>query len=423
MLRVEVLGFFERHAARFRSALSGIAATAVIYPAAFFVALGEGTLSLGLIFLMRDSYAAAPSLIGGLMGSGTLVYVAGCLFVRPLFASLRSRYLLLLATGGMAASIGLLFGLRSVPATFVFYSLSRLSASLFWPPAMGWLTQKTEGKNLSRILSRFNMSWSIGVMISPMLSGRLSELDPEYPVLATTAMLVIAFLLIGGAALAVPAVRRDRSTGRRQAAEAGGRDRSTPLRFTGWVGLCACYVAAGVIVTVFPQFARDSLGASPSVVGNILSLRMLARTAGFVALGALSFWHHHGRYQLSLSAFLAVALIVMSRLHSLAAFAVLIPLVALGEAFTYTGGLFHGVAGSTHRAGRTAIHESLLAGGYIVGAFVGGLLYERASFQGALWFCAAWLLAALAAQTAILSRVRRRTLQRILSRRAALPRR
>lgn len=404
---VQMLSFFDRHAARFRTALSGIAATSVIYPAALLVALGEGTLSLGLIFLMRDVHAVSPSLVGGLMSCGTLVYIAGCLFVQPLFASLRPRHLLLLATGGMAVSMGLLYGLRSVAATFVFYSLSRLSASLFWPPAIGWLTQNNEGTSLNRTLSRFNMSWSLGVMISPTLSGRLSELNPEYPVLATLAMLLAAFLLIGGAALAVPAVRRDRTTGRRRAPEDGGVDRSTPLRFTGWVGLFVGYVAAGVIVTVFPQFAREGLGASKSLVGSILSLRMLTRAAGFLVLGAVSFWHHHGRYQLALSAFLAVSMAVMSQLHHLAAFAVLIPLVALGEALTYTGSLFHGVAGSTHRAGRTAIHEALLAGGYIVGAFVGNVLYEGVSFQGALWFCAACLLAGLAAQSVILARIRR----------------
>jgi predicted MFS family arabinose efflux permease len=142
-------------------------------------------------------------------------------------------------------------------------------------------------------------------------------------------------------------------------------------------------------------------------VGNVLSLRMLARSAGFIALGGLSFWHHRGRYQLVASGFLLSALLVMSRLHALAPLAVLIPLFALGNAFTYTGSLFHGVAGSAHRAARMAIHESLLAGGYIVGATVGGLIYQHASFQAALLFCALCLLIALAAQAVLLARIRR----------------
>ena len=130
---MRIRGFFERHATRVQALFSGLAATSVIYPAAFLVTLGEGTLNLGLIFLMRDSYGATPSLVGWLMSFGTLVYVVGCLFVRPRFSMLRPRYLMLLATGGMVVSVGLLYVLRSVAYAFLFFGLTRLAASFFWP--------------------------------------------------------------------------------------------------------------------------------------------------------------------------------------------------------------------------------------------------------------------------------------------------
>ena len=49
---------FGRQGMRMQSALSGLGATAVVYPAAFLTALGEGILNLGIIFLMRETYAA-----------------------------------------------------------------------------------------------------------------------------------------------------------------------------------------------------------------------------------------------------------------------------------------------------------------------------------------------------------------------------
>ena len=187
LLTVQTQGFFERHATRVQALFSGLAATSVIYPAAFLVTLGEGTLNLGLIFLMRDSYGATPSLVGWLMSFGTLVYVVGCLFVRPRFSMLRPRYLMLLATGGMVVSVGLLYVLRSVAYAFLFFGLTRLAASFFWPPAMGWLSQDREGKALNRVFSRFNLSWSFGLLISPTLSGLLSERSPTLPAPTITA--------------------------------------------------------------------------------------------------------------------------------------------------------------------------------------------------------------------------------------------
>jgi predicted MFS family arabinose efflux permease len=154
------------------------------------------------------------------------------------------------------------------------------------------------------------------------------------------------------------------------------------------------------------------------MVGHLLFLRMVVRVTSFFLLGTVSFWHYRGRYQLAASVLLIAAMLVISRLRTLAPFAVLIPVVALGNSFVYAGSLFHGVAGSSNRAARMAIQEALMSGGYILGASVGGLLYQHASFQAALLFCALCLLAALAAQIAILAvtqtgfgrRVRRKSL-------------
>ena len=57
--------------------------TFVIYPGAFLTALGEGMLNLGLIYFLRERYGASPSLIGWFVGFSVLVYILGCLSLRP----------------------------------------------------------------------------------------------------------------------------------------------------------------------------------------------------------------------------------------------------------------------------------------------------------------------------------------------------
>lgn len=399
--------YFHQRRTRAQVVLSGLGKTAVIYPSAFLVAVGEGMLGLGLIYFMREIYGAPPSLIGLLAGSGTLVYVLSCLFLRPLFDSIRPRFLMIGASAGMAISLVLLYLFRSIPLTFLFLALNKLSVSFFWPPAMGWLSQNIEGKVLNKTMSRFNLSWSLGLVASPALAGLLSERSPLLPILGTVLVCCCCLLLITGAALALPGIRNDTHREKQNNSEAQKPDQSTPLRFTAWIGLFTSFIVVGVIVTIFPLFAQDNLNISKSLVGNILSVRMFSRAVGFFVLGRLSFWHFKGQYQLVSLGVLVVLLSVMTQAQSVPLFALLITLLSLTNASGYANSLFHGIAGSSRRAGRMAIHESLLAGGYIVGSSAGGMLYQYFSFTVTLFFCIGCGVTALLAQVILLVRFRR----------------
>ena len=399
--------YLHKRKTRAQVVLFGLSKTAVIYPSAFLVAVGEGMLSLGLIYFMREVYGATPSLIGLLAGAGALVYVLSCLFLRPLFDSIRPRFLMIGATAGMVLSLALMYLFRSIPLTFIFLGLNKLAISFFWPPAMGWLSQNIEGKALNKTMSRFNLCWSLGLVVSQNLAGLLSEQSPLLPILGTVLVWGCCLLLITGAALALPGIRKDTHREKQNNSEVQKSDQSTALRFTAWIGLFTSFIVVGVIVTIFPQFAQDNLNISKSLVGNILSIRMFSRAVGFFFLGRLSFWHFKGKYQLISLGVFAVLLRVMTQAQSVLLFTVLFTLLSLISASIFAGSLFHGIVGSTRRAGRMAIHESLLAGGYIVGSTAGGMLYQCFSFSVTLFFCIGCTIIALLAQSILLIRFRR----------------
>ena len=131
------------------------------------------------------------------------------------------------------------------------------------------------GEQLGRLMSRFNLSWSIGNILGPYACGWLAHWHARLP-LATGAAVVFltaAYILI--AARRNPDLRRElaRPIGHDESHD--GVDRSTPLRFPAWIGHFAAYFAAGAVAGIFPVGARDHLGFSATLIGVIFLIRGL----------------------------------------------------------------------------------------------------------------------------------------------------
>jgi MFS family permease len=383
------------------------------------VAFAEGMLNLGIVFFLRERQGAGSGLIGWFMGYSVLVYTLGCLLFRRAFDRLRPQTALLISLLGMPASLLLLVLLPALPLTFLFSGLYRLALAFFWPPAMGWLSRGVEGEELGRRQARFNLSWSTGLVSSYVLAGVASQRETGLPLLlsivvfagyaaALAAMLAVFPSLRSTPPAAAPRAAGESASPQARSASPGGRGEGTPLRYPAWAGMFATYVVSGMVATVFPLFALDALGATRSVVGTLVSSRTLLQSVGFLVLGAASFWHFRGFWLVFSQAYLASLLTAMLFARSVAFYAVLFPLLGLGSALSYAGGLFHGIAGSSRRAARMAIHESTLNGGYIVGASVSGLLYQQLSMRAVVVFCLGSSLAAMLTQGLLLSRIRTR---------------
>ncbi len=385
-----------------KSFYAGIGKTAVIFPAAFLAAVGMGLMALGIIFYLVDIFQASASQIGLLAALWSLCYVIGCLLIRPLFDRLRPRHTMIIAMFSMSLFTFLLHYAPSIVWVYVWYGLFGLSTSLFWPPLMAWLSRGVEGRELSRAISKFNFSWSAGVVISPFLTGWLSEKAAELPLyLGSLLFLLIGFMIIG-AALALPYIRRDRDA----EPSAGGEgpdlgEKDTFLRYPAWIGLYTTYVVMGVILVIFPIFARGDLSLSKSVIGLLLLSRALFMTGGFIILGKVGFWHFRGWPMILVQLGLAIILIFMVYLHSPFWLGLALAFMGLLMALAYANSLFHGVSGSTQRTRRMAIHEVLLSLGIVSGSSLGGILYERYSMSTVYWFCLSLVLVGAVIQVAL----------------------
>jgi MFS family permease len=336
----------------------------------------------------------------------SVTYIAGCLLVRPLTDNLQPRYLLMAASYGVTAMIVLIRLGGSLSVTYVCFGLIGLFLSMFWPQLMGWVSTDLDGPELGRTLSRFNLSWSMGTVISPFLAGWLSRRAPELPLHASAALWFATACLLTGAALSLPRVRSDYRSAASQAHARSESDTSTPLRFAAWVGVFACFFVVGAVLTIFPVWAKEQLDIGKVVIGALLTARTACCTLGFIVMGRAAFWHHRAGPMLAGQAALAGLVLLLLYAHTAWTLAPLLAGIGVLVALSYFYSLFHGVAGSSRGSARSALHEALASAGTSCGALAGGFIYQYRSMREVLLCAAGVVFVALVAQIVIVIKTR-----------------
>lgn len=371
----------------------------LLIPSAFLASLGIGLINLGMLFVVKESYAASPAAVGWFTALWSMAYFTGCLVLRPLQRRIRART----SMATMNIGVGLLFVFHilvpGLVSAFIVYALFGVFTALFWPRVMGWLSRGLEGAELSRASSRFSLSWSIGGVIAPYLAGLLSEKNRFLPIWVAVGVFALNGAFILGTSRRIPC-----PSPLQPQAEKTEPDRSTFLRFPAWIGVSLIYILAAVFFNIFPIYAKDELGLTESRIGFLLLLRAFATMTGFWFLGRYGAW----RFKRSL---ITVPLLVGLGLDIGFAlvrspFLLSLGLVVLGFslALAYNNSMFYGASGAADRERRMTIHEALLTAGQILGSIGGGSIYQAASWRRVFIVLALPLLAGLGAQLLLIRR-------------------
>lgn len=380
---------------------------AVFYTAAFLASVGLTGANLGIVFYAKDAFNPPPATMGWLAATWCITYAVACLGLRPLITRLAP-------IGELIASMAILtlvtMALRLAPSLalmFACYALFGLALAFYWPSLMGCLSAGREGRALATAMIRFNVSWCVGAILAPYLCGWLHERRSGLPLLVSSALFALTALLIYWKRHGAPDGGRGWTPARVAATEQPPSAPSTPLRYPAWTGLFASYFGQGVLLAVFPLIGRERYGMPESVIGLILLVRALGNTAGFLGLGALTFWHFRLAPMLVGQAVGVAGFLLMFWGCSPVTLAVAFALVGLAHAMSYSASIFHGAAGSLNRPRRMAIHEACLSAGIVGGSIVGGAVYGAADFRPVYGLAAGVLATSAALQWVMGMRIRR----------------
>ena len=301
------------------------------------------------------------------------LYFLGCIFMPKLLPSLKGKARILAANIGMALTGLVLTFIKNealIMTDLVFYGLFQ---SLLWTNMETWITGGKEGDELTSRLTLFNFSWSFSVGLATSFSGFVSEYSTRLSIWSGCVFFLISALLV--------ALSGRSYDSKKEKEEIVAEDHSSPLRFPSWAGVLLVYTGYSLVLTVFPQYAMDTLGYSESVTGNILLFRGISVTIAFLIMQKARVWQKGVGPILGSQAFFAILTFLMLFLRSVAAFAILFALYGFVFALSYDLSIFHGAEGAKDRHKRMVIHEVLLTLGTIIGSLVGGFVYQYFSFK------------------------------------------
>ena len=301
------------------------------------------------------------------------LYFLGCIFMPKFLPSLKGKARILAANIGMAFTGLVLTFIKNealIMTDLVFYGLFQ---SLLWTNMETWITGGKEGGELTSRLTLFNFSWSFSVGLATSFSGFVSEYSTRLSIWSGCVFFLISALLV--------ALSGRSYDSKKEKEEIVSEDHSSPLRFPSWAGVLLVYTGYSLVLTVFPQYAMDTLGYSESVTGNILLFRGISVTIAFLIMQKVRVWQKGVGPILGSQAFFAILTFLMLFLRSIAAFAILFALYGFVFALSYDLSIFHGAEGAKDRHKRMVIHEVLLTLGTIIGSLVGGFVYQYFSFK------------------------------------------
>jgi MFS family permease len=255
-----------------------------------------------------------------------------------------------------------------------------------WPAIQAWLAERTAvgARALNRNIGLFNMSWSSGLLLGPLLAGILwRDHLPKYPFFFCAGIGLVMVLVLLSTRGGGSGVHREPGASSGHTADVAPR-LWRALLWIAWLGNFVSWYAGAARQTMFPKLGlSNELAMTHFSVSVVLFCYWGALFAVFFLARMTQRW----QYRLwPLLAAEAVGIIGMLGAGLVAdtpwQFGLCFALSGAAGGLTYVSSLFYSINGPAENCGRrTAWHEGILGSGGLLGGLLSG---EIAMFYGNL---------------------------------------
>jgi len=381
-----------------------------LYAYAFIMNSTTGVMVVS-IPLLAIRFGAGPLMLGLLGSVGSLVYTLACPFagrisdahvlpdtLRPVNG--RRRSIMLSCALLICVDLCILFaaGIRDL---LIMAACGSLCSAFFWPPLQAWLTEAPGEDSLSDRLGIFNLSWSLGIMIGPMIGGCLFAADYRFPwfygVAAASCMLVSLFAL--------------RISPPRSGDVPSTQEMATPHRRHGiflplslWANF-VCWFCLANVQSLYPKYAV-SVGFSPQIIGSFLFLIGAAQSLCFIVLRSRPAWQFRYGPLILAHAAAGGGILALSRVVSLPLIAASLPPLGCALGLSYYSSIYYSLCVSGDTGRRAGIHERMVGSGFFVGPITGGVIARYLNMRSPFILCGLLLLATSVGEAILWARSR-----------------
>ena len=367
-------------------------------------------------FYIFDRLGGGAGMSGVIAGMQSLFYAA--------LSLVSSRYVARSRDSMKWADLGtILYGvvysasvLTTNPYVFAVVSTSGfMCLALVFPAQWSWLGAEPDVAVRVRLISQYNVAWSIGIVIGPLLAGPLYAIDYRLP-------FALVFVLSGIAVWLQYTIPRERLEYERPAPpelEAGQRRNVQSFlyaawfaNFLGWVLLLAGrsvfpkrvadLAEGGQIVFLAGHAAPGSFLTQGALVFSWLSFAMnCARLLVFLLMGLNLRWRNRMTLVVLAEALGAAGCWVLSWTTSFLAMLVCCGLIGLAGGVCFFFSAFYSLADRQKKHQRAAVNETMVGAGSFAGASGFGLLASRYGVDMPFRWAPAMVLVSIGVQHAL----------------------
>ena len=387
---------------------------------------------MALPFYIYNQIGGTETMSGYIGGVQSICYAIACLVSAP-FVS-RAKNGLTWAVLGMAGFAVFSCFVPMFKDAFVCgaaATIASVALALVWPALHSWVGAEPDPERRADRMSWFNISWSSGFAVSPLIAGPLYDYDYRLPFLVLFVTCLFVIFLV----MSLPHEHAHYAAASPELIEArAGHDRAGEEHlYAAWCATLVGAAVGGVTRTVYPKRVEELVTAGqlrilfeaqpahflttgPATKYSWLAFALaITAAASFLVMGRTRRWQHRFQLLFWLQVAAAVAFWVLGNTRSLVVMMLCFVVVGGASGVCFFASLYYSMVNPARKHRRAAVNEGVVGIGGCVGSIGFGYLAGRYGFAVPFHYTPLFIAAALLVQVFLLryGAVRQRNATRV----------
>lgn len=350
-----------------------------------------------LDFALMAAYTALPFYAYNQLGgdermSGTIAaalsfsYMTACLLIGLGIVRLGGPPLRIASLGTLVFAIALpIASFAFSPVVFTLFGMLAFGAvALSWPAMHAWLGGERDLKRRSRIMSNFNIAWSLGMALGSLLAGPMYVAHFRLPFLVAAGF--------GGIAALILFFQPREETffhGDFEVDTTHDVPRGAEHLYAAWIAVFLGFFVLGAARAVYPKHLNDLTDiqavallpnggpisyTAPTLFSFLAFAITFSSAVVYFVMGRTTWWHGRYAHVVAIQCCVAVGCYVVAYTHSVVVMFICYTLFGTGTYIAFFMSAFYCMSDPQRKKQRAAINESLVGGGGLIGAVSCGWL-------------------------------------------------